>query len=162
MGIWRAISERYKRWRHGRGFGVHSPFAYTFITEVLRQPYAYYAYGHLNRRERLVFRVVLHFRPATVAIVGPGSYKKAVADAMPAARFTPVAEADILIVTDPTASALAPFKGRCIIAFDANASAPWQALNASLTHGMTFDNGIDTSIAALLPHLPRQTFLTKF
>lgn len=35
----------YLRWRHSRGYGVHSPFAYRFVTDVL-QPgnYGYYAY----------------------------------------------------------------------------------------------------------------------
>ena len=39
------IADRYRRWRHTRGFGVHSPIAYRIITEALylRPPYAYYA-----------------------------------------------------------------------------------------------------------------------
>lgn len=37
--------QRYIRWRHSRGFGVHSPYAYRFVTDVLRPgDYAYYAY----------------------------------------------------------------------------------------------------------------------
>lgn len=41
MYLWKA----YLRWRHSRGFGVHSPYAYRFVTDVLHQgEYGYYAY----------------------------------------------------------------------------------------------------------------------
>ncbi len=76
------LIRRYKRWRHGRGFGVHSPFAYHFVTEVLRLPriYGYYAYrdvASLYRECRpslspaeaiLIFRVLNELRPATIAV----------------------------------------------------------------------------------------------
>ena len=38
------LTRRFKRWRHGRGFGIHSPFAYSFVKETLRQKLPYYAY----------------------------------------------------------------------------------------------------------------------
>ncbi|MDO4319895.1 MAG: hypothetical protein Q4C34_04900 [Bacteroidales bacterium] len=74
--------EAYKRWRHGRGFGVHSPYAYRMVSEVLRpqRGYGYYAYGAIVRsisREKasvdvrealMIFRLVLALRPATVAL----------------------------------------------------------------------------------------------
>lgn len=45
MNIW----ECYLRWRHSKGFGVHSPYAYRFITDVVRPgPYGYYAYHSLK------------------------------------------------------------------------------------------------------------------
>lgn len=38
------ICTPYLRWRHSRGFGVHSPYAYSFIMDVLRPgPYRYYS-----------------------------------------------------------------------------------------------------------------------
>lgn len=39
------LSERYRRWRHSRGYGIHSPFAYRLVTEALhlRHGYSYYA-----------------------------------------------------------------------------------------------------------------------
>lgn len=45
------MSDIYKRWRHTRGFGVHSPYAFGLITEVVRQTrgYAYYGYESLTR-----------------------------------------------------------------------------------------------------------------
>lgn len=65
-----------KAWR-SRGFGVHSPFAFRFITGVLRGSGRYYAYPALrqisvNRREyrdyTLLFRVVCDTAPDLVCI----------------------------------------------------------------------------------------------
>lgn len=44
------ISEAYKRWRHTRGYGVHSPFAYSVVKGVVRpgRPYAWYAYKDID------------------------------------------------------------------------------------------------------------------
>lgn len=47
---------KYLRWRHSKGYGVHSPYAYRFVTSVLRPgPYRYYSYweieNHLRGRE---------------------------------------------------------------------------------------------------------------
>lgn len=40
-----SIFEHYRRWRHSRGFGVHSPFAYSIVRDALHPPrgYAFYA-----------------------------------------------------------------------------------------------------------------------
>ncbi len=72
-----------------RGFGVHSPFAFSFITEVMRQKYQYYAYPDekmrrmaLSRRsavrrrpaplkyQHTVFRVVNRFSPSVILQLG--------------------------------------------------------------------------------------------
>jgi hypothetical protein len=72
------------RWRHGRGFGIHSPFAYRFVTEVLKERYAYYAYHKIAEHfvgkksakcsvtfsaATCIFRTVNYFRPKHVMIV---------------------------------------------------------------------------------------------
>ena len=61
----------YRRWVRGRGFGIHSPFAYRFVTEVLRQRLPYYGYADISGdpRIRLLFRLVVEFRPEHVSIL---------------------------------------------------------------------------------------------
>lgn len=95
----------YKRWRHARGFGIHSPSAYRLVREVLRpgNAYAYYAYEDIGRARRalpnllsqneleLIFRLLLHFRPASVCIPsGPSraTLEFVVKTALPGATLT--------------------------------------------------------------------------
>lgn len=50
MGVW----DCYLRWRHSKGFGVHSPYAFRLINDVLKPgPYGYYAY---HKAERLAMK----------------------------------------------------------------------------------------------------------
>lgn len=37
-----------QRIRHAHGFGIHSPSAFKFVTEILRTPYSYYAYDEID------------------------------------------------------------------------------------------------------------------
>ena len=97
-----------KRLRHRRGFGIHSPWAYTFVREVLcpRRGYAYYAYcglprlhGHIN--ERLLFRLIVALQPASVAVVGAaesrlGAVRTIVAVACPGCAIVD-GDADLLL-----------------------------------------------------------------
>lgn len=69
-----------ERTARGRGFGVHSPFAFRFMREALTQPLAYYAYPELNaaaraagvspKGVRALFRSALFLRPVAVEYVG--------------------------------------------------------------------------------------------
>lgn len=63
----------YVRWRHSKGYGIHSPFAYRFVTDVLNpKSYGYYAYwnidellkGKENSDYRLIHRVKFIIRLA--------------------------------------------------------------------------------------------------
>ena len=92
MNRWkRYISVWHRYWR-SRGFGIHSPFAYNFVTNVMRQSYSYYAYESISylhatiresvrhaggskkvmseRSARLLFRVVNYFNPRNVLQIG--------------------------------------------------------------------------------------------
>lgn len=95
MGRLRNIIRWPGRYRTSRGFGVHSPFAFDFITKVLRErKAAYYAYPEIDalcarahrgmslatqrftavsfdRQEaRMLFRVLCRFNPDTVIEIG--------------------------------------------------------------------------------------------
>ena len=78
-----------RRFRHRRGYGVHSPFAFDFITDVVYEQSAYYKYKELRAHEkrlkqekgtdwlyeppklkRLLFRLVNYAQPATVVDAG--------------------------------------------------------------------------------------------
>ena len=39
------LAKRYRRWRHTRGFGIHSPYAYRLLTDSLRPGARYGYYG---------------------------------------------------------------------------------------------------------------------
>lgn len=49
--MWSRISDSYKRWRHSRGYGVHSPFGYRIVTEAIRphSRYGWYGYAAIRR-----------------------------------------------------------------------------------------------------------------
>ncbi len=70
-----------------RGFGVHSPYAYRLITEVLREKSHFYAYEELaemhpkrmnplrrralkKKRARLFFRIVNRYQPTNILQIG--------------------------------------------------------------------------------------------
>ena len=49
MNPFKAFGNAFQRLRHSRGFGVHSPFAYRFVTDVIRPgQYGYYAYDAID------------------------------------------------------------------------------------------------------------------
>jgi hypothetical protein len=68
------------RFRHRKGYGVHSPFAFRFITDVVYERHPYYAYRELDgqlplslrlRRRRglhLLLRLANHLQPRTVVL----------------------------------------------------------------------------------------------
>ena len=96
MNPLRAISDWYKSVRHGRGYGVHSPWAYTVITEVLRTGrYVYYdelpaaracAAGNTTSpgTARAVYRLLVHHRPDRVTVFGPHAWDDLAHAACPA------------------------------------------------------------------------------
>ena len=43
MGRLRRYRTAFKRYRHGKGFGIHSPFAFSFVLKVLRERLPYYS-----------------------------------------------------------------------------------------------------------------------
>lgn len=88
------------RFRHRRGYGVHSPFAFGFITGVVYERGEYYAYAELREQrkertkqahgaregtskalilrekdERLLFRIINFAAPRTALVYGPDALR---------------------------------------------------------------------------------------
>lgn len=164
------ISLAYRRWRHSHGFGVHSPFAYRFITEVLCLPkvYAYYSYLEIPKGDlRTLFRVAVRLKPTKVAFVGCDNkaVRNAVFFAMPHAVPAPLAEADF-VVFDGRKNRKLPADsipaGANMFIFNYR---KWQAryvYAASMQAGMIFRNSSSVAVVAALPFLPRQDFDVLF
>lgn len=53
----RKIAESYLRWRHSKGYGVHSPFAYSIVEMVINpgRGYGFYGYKDIERTARRLF-----------------------------------------------------------------------------------------------------------
>ena len=74
-----------KRFRHRRGYGVHSPFAFDFLTYVVYERGEYYAYRELKKRypvvclcgglhrlkcRKFLFRLSNYVHPSLIRIYG--------------------------------------------------------------------------------------------
>ena len=101
------------RFRKRRGYGVHSPFAYSFLTSVVYERTAYYAYHDLNRLHpwwvrrgglypltcrRLLFRLANYVHPQRICIMGDRPVERAyLTAAVPRAKWVE-GDADFLFV----------------------------------------------------------------
>ena len=43
----------FNRYKRSKGFGIHSPFAFSFVLQVLRERCPYYAYDDISSRRKL-------------------------------------------------------------------------------------------------------------
>lgn len=96
----------YTDWRHGRGFGVHSPWAYALITEALRNPCTYYNEQTARRlmgtraearAAGAVFRIIARERPSRVTVMGPQEWHSVAALA---GSLTPGGQRMVLVADD--------------------------------------------------------------
>lgn len=143
-----------KMWRTGRGFGIHSPFAFGFVCDVLRNPHPFYAFRSevTTGADQRLFRVVNHFNPRTVALIGneTAGARRVIALCCPAVRFSNnPAEADFVYLAP---GANVPEEFRVLYAAD---------LPEPPSKAMTFSNG-RVCIAVRRPSLPEQPFLLNF
>lgn len=156
-----------RRWR-SRGHGVHSPFAYRFITSTLHNPCAYYAYGDIadeapTRRDAVtaerLFRIILSFRPRAVARYGATTPCVEEAVAAATAGYRVASETGFSIVT--SATALDTGNIADVVVFlnmrDEAMQRLFSTLESGMEYGMTFV-GRDMAVAVILPTLPRQRF----
>lgn len=95
MGIVRRYRTSWSRHHRSRGFGIHSPFAFRFVREVLGERLPYYAYDQITtlhktviaqsgsrwphtgiitlKHAKMLYRIVNHFNPSHLLQVGAGS-----------------------------------------------------------------------------------------
>lgn len=153
-----------QRWRHKRGFGIHSPFAFRFVTEVLNQKHPFYAYTTLGRdkRSRLAHRLAVSFKATRVMFMGAEAMCEKALSTANSGIETVKSHPDFIIVDASKVD-----RGACIVALN-NWKAHAMIVNASgvfahqlrhhLQHGMTFTNAHGTIVIAAHPHLPRLDF----
>ena len=148
---------RITHYRTSHGFGVHSPFAFHFITCVLREKLPFYDFDRLpDHADRLLYRVANFFQPATVGVLGTD--KSAVLRmALPGVRMvSSPAEADMTVAWGAVAEPIPP---DCPVLFAVGAPAGrerWRQMQ-----GMTFTNG-KVGIAVNRAGLPHQDFTLSF
>ena len=151
--------------RHRGGFGIHSPFAYSFVTEVLTQRLPYYGYADISRDSRiqLLFRLSVYFQPEKAAIFSsqPELLRQAIHRASPKTVIASEATPDFIVAD---AEDYEPETYGSLIAAGANAiilnalPETRKYIAAVMPHGMIFDNHRGTLVIASLKHLPRQDF----
>lgn len=116
MGLLKRYRTALARHHRSRGFGIHSPSAYKFVTQVLRERLPYYAYGDLrnlrkalqaagerrpsDHEARLLFRIVNHFAPQHILLVGADSALTVAAMLMPSSLTDVYASGDDQRLTD--------------------------------------------------------------
>lgn len=150
-----------KRWWRSRGHGVHSPFAFRFITTVLREPGVYYAYPQIESMPdaewlKLLFRLVCEFEPSRIEAI----------------RLTPSERQAISLADSRAEVSVGTQGGACMVMHGKCAEvmiersitghdSAWPRILGGMTSGMTFTNG-SAGIAVIRPDLPRQDFEINF
>lgn len=169
-------------WWRRKGFGVHSPFAYSLITRTIAERGEYYAYPELRHlagkdfnRFSLLFRLICRFKPSSVNIFSSDPrlestirfadshivFGNEVSDMIVIDKLSSEAET-IEILNLLSSSEKQPSS---IIIFNINRKHNrkfWSLLNSETTYlGMTFTDGL-TTIICLSPDLPNQTYRLLF
>lgn len=153
--------------RHSLGFGIHSPFAFGFILDVLRLPrkYGYYAYDMIaGTRNRQLYRISLVLGGARIAVYAGADMAAAVRQACPASRL--VEKSPDFVVADFDVASEADFEAVCAcisagvpaVIFNYGGNAALRAVRRAMPSGMTFANGTDKIVAVPSGSLPRQDF----
>lgn len=179
------------RVRHRRGYGVHSPFAFGFITGVIYQRWPYYAYAELARLHpwwvrllhlrpmqccRLLFRLANYAEAHTVCLVGATATElEYVRAAVPSAdircgQAADIKPADFALVAAEDISAAQevvgqmPLHGMLVVEgiHDSDAHLTiWQNIKGDAHAGVTFDL-YDYGIVFFDQRLTKQHYVVNF
>lgn len=164
-----------RRWR-AKGFGIHSPFAFSFVTGVLAKKGAdgneealRAISGNGFRQMALLYRCIRHFKPTRIAfypaddetlekVIRLACEKAVIAtddnDGIPDMTVVGTSEGSILRDNGSAVYFVSRIDKEPYRAF-------WRHLNTSCTRGMDFTDG-HTGIICRLSHLPRQSFKIVF
>lgn len=162
MGMWKSFC----RFRRTRGFGVHSPFAFRFITEVLGERLPYYDYSRLpSRTDRALYRITCRFSPRRIGAAGGADLQPA-AMACPGAVKSRLDLCDMIVASGDCIEALLPaIEKGCVVVLRSSGREMLPQIRAFLAQkdcGMTFDNTHDMAVVVPDPKLPRQDFDVNF
>ena len=153
------------RKRHNRGYGVQSPSAFFFVTQVLRERLPYYAYpaldiavgGNRSKKEhfRELFRITNYLQPTSCVSVGSACAACAMSTARPGVQHYAVAPATMSAEAKELLTA-----GGCHIIESV------EQLPAIIGHtggiGMLYINATDEAyglIKAVLPHTNKNSVI---
>ncbi|MBD5210881.1 MAG: hypothetical protein HDS77_06405 [Bacteroidales bacterium] len=150
-----------RRWR-SRGFGIHSPFAYAFVTETLAAKGAgdceervRAVAGKDYRRMALLWRCVSRLQPDSIAL-----YPEADDTARQVIEMAAGSRKPRIIRADDTATETPTFY--FISGIDKGETRDlWQRISSRHTRGMDFTD-LHTGILCPYPHLPRQSYRIVF
>ena len=177
MGL--GIARRYKRWRHGRGFGIHSPFAYDFITRTLRERLPYYAYDNIDalavdgrndklphRRLRLLYRIAVRFNPSVIGVFGnknSDAERATLSDLRSDLVIKDAPDECLFAIINSDSDTLPKICPHAVYVFtDARRGDQEQKLWSQVSRGMRFDNCRGFVVIVTSPSLPRQSFEVRF
>lgn len=166
------IPESLARWLRTRGHGVHSPFAFAFIADVLRESprgYGYYAYPELNRlatsRREAAFARLLH---RLVSRIPGGIGNVSITDTTPAlAKAVEGAKGrySLLVINDRRASSAAGQiidEEETVVVIGESLPGLAQEIKDAMTRGMSFTSGHGMTIIIINKKLPLQHFSLSF
>ena len=126
-----AYSLRLWRWRHRHGFGLHSPWVYEFVRDVLFESNAYYAFRTLRgtAADEQLYRLALWLPTDCLMVEGLSEAgRQHILAAKPGLHLVPCSEEDIV---DDTCAVIEDISGRgkCL----------WQRLLAHPRRTAAFD-----------------------
>lgn len=151
----------WQRLRHRKGYGIHSPFAFRFITEVLNPPhgYRYYAEDSCTSADaRVLARLRGFFSPDSVSYTGRRAEALRAKDEPSAA----ISDAD-MIVADlsegcPSELMSRVARGNVVVLAFHHSHGRTAPLLKSMNAGMSFRNASSRIVIVARSKLPRQDF----
>lgn len=160
------FSDWINRMRHNRGFGVQSPTAFFFVTQVLKEKLPYYAYGQIDRIAtqcgthskkmcRRLFRVANHLLPKSIIAIG----SEATAPLCALAAAASTARVALISTGSPLPQAAAQYlAGRgCSQPHGTTLQQQLQAHTAPHLLFIGRDSDITSALQATLPHACKGT-----